>query len=260
MDRIVRKHLKHKLIKGAKARYVEKAYDIYTKKEADEKGIAYEYWKDCEPWEYGITDDEYVAQCLKKRIYNGRVNLVFPLGEMFINANGSGKLLYEPHKRNNSFSMVSAKPAWKTKKGKTVYKNFAKIYAIMSLQGGINFRKLADVLGKTDKNPIAKAKALVKKDWMREMIDDQIKKYLKEKDIDEGTVLDMIEESYGVAKEKKDAGNMLRSAENLVNILGMKADAKKEVPDHLQIEGVSLESIANALDPAQEVKAISEEE
>jgi len=260
MDRIVRKHLKQKLIKGSKAQYFEKAYNIYTKEEADEKGIAYEYWQDCEPWQYGITDDEYVAQCLKKRIYNGRINLVFPFGEMFINTSGSSKLLYEPHKRNNSYSMVSAKPAWKTKKGKTVYKNFAKVYAIMSLQGGVNYRKLADVLGESDKTPIAKAKALVKKDWMREMIDEQIKKYLKEKDIDEGTVLDMIEESYGVAKEKNDPSNMLRSAENLINILGMKAGSKKELPDHLQIEGVSLESIANALDPAQEVKAISEEE
>ena len=259
MDKIVRKHLKQKLVKGSKAKYFEKSYNIYTKEEADERKIDYVYWQDCEPWEYGCTDDNYVAQCLKKRNYNGRVNLVFPFGQIFINTTGNSRLLYEPHKRNNSFSMVSAKPAWETKKGKTIYKNFAKIYAAMSLQGSIDYGILADVLGKSDKTPVAKTKRLLKKDWMKEMIDKEIKKHLDKRGVDEGTVLDMIDTAYKTAKEKDDPSNMLRSAENLINILGMKASNKPN-PDHLELEGVSLESIANALDPDKQIEGIAEEE
>ena len=36
----------------------------------------------------------------------------------------------------------------------------------------------------------------------------------------------------------------------------MKASAKQAVPDHLELEGVSLETIQNALDPSKEIKSI----
>ena len=91
------------------------------------------------------------------------------------------------------------------------------------------------------------------------MIDKEIKKHLDKRGVDEGTVLDMIDTAYKTAKEKDDPSNMLRSAENLINILGMKASNKPN-PDHLELEGVSLESIANALDPDKQIEGIAEEE
>lgn len=254
MDRIVRKHLKQKLVKGSKRQYYEKAYTIYTLEEAEANNIEFKYWKNAKAGEYGLTDDNYVAKCIKRRIYNKRVNVVYPFGQQFINKSGSGKLEYEPHKFSGSFSMITAKKAWETKKGKTLYKQFAKIYALMSLSGNIDYELLGKSLGKNEAIPAAKAKALLKKEWMQEMVDKEIKKHLDKKGIDEGNVIDMINEAYAIAKDKKDPSNMLRASENFVNILGMKASNKDIGVDHLAVEGVSLESIVDTLNPAKEVK------
>ena len=40
-------------------------YNVYRKEEADEKGIEYVYWKMVEPGGYAISDDIYVAKCIK---------------------------------------------------------------------------------------------------------------------------------------------------------------------------------------------------
>ena len=53
-------------------------YTIYNKQEADDKGIAYKKWQDAYKGEYGISDDEYVAKVISRRIYkasDGRKNV-----------------------------------------------------------------------------------------------------------------------------------------------------------------------------------------
>tara|TARA_X000001382_G_scaffold64136_1_gene44399 strand:- start:1855 stop:2676 length:822 start_codon:yes stop_codon:yes gene_type:complete len=260
MDRIVRKHLRQKLVKGSKREYYEKAYNIYTLEEAKKNKLDYKYWKEAKAGEYGLTDDNYVAKCIKRRTYSGRVNVVYPFGQQFINKSGSGKLEYEPHKFSGSFSMISSKKAWETKKGKTLYKQFAKIYALMTLAGKVNYQKLGKALGDSEALPSAKAKALLKKEWMQDMVNEEIKKHLDKKGIDEGNVIDMINEAYEIAKTKKDPSNMLRASENFVNILGMKASTKDLGVDHMAVEGVSLESIVDTLNPAKEVKSDGKED
>ena len=78
------------------------------------------------------------------------------------------------------------------------------------------------------------------------MIDDELKKILAEKEIDEGSVLDMIKKAHEVANDKLDPANMMRAAEVLVKILGL-YDRKQ--PDIHQIEGefMSLAEIEDTL-------------
>ena len=255
MDIIVRKHLRQKLEKGSKREYYKKSYNIYTLSESRKKNIACVPWRDAKKGEWGLTDDGYVAECLNRRVYNKRNNIVFPFGQAFTSKTSKGKLEYMPHKMTGSYSMVSAKPAWMTKKGKDVYKRFVRLYVIMSMSGKVDYGKLGKVLG-NEAIPVAKAKSLLKKEWVQEMVNEEIKKHLGKKDIDEGTVIDMIKKAYDVAEEKNDPSNMLRAGENFINILGMKATAKQDIPDHMQLESVSLESIQDALDPAKEVKSL----
>ena len=52
MDRIIRKHLKYPLRKGAKRIVYEQAYEIYTKDEAKERNIDYKHWRECKKGDY----------------------------------------------------------------------------------------------------------------------------------------------------------------------------------------------------------------
>jgi len=258
LDKIVRKHLRQTLNKGSKREYYEEVYDIFTKEEAESRKIDFTDWRIALKGDWGLTDDNYVAKCLNRRKYKSRYNLVYAFGQAFTSKTSKGKLEYTPHKMSGSYSMVSSKPAWMTKKGKDVYKRFVRIYVAMSLEGKIDHYKLGKVLGESEKIPAAKAKSLLKKEWIQKMIDEQIKKELTKKGIDEGTVIDMVKEAFDVAKDKNDPSNMLRAGENFINILGMKASMKQSGVDEMQLEGVSLESIQDALDPSKEVSDVKQ--
>ena len=62
-----------------------------------------------------------------------------------------------------------------------------------------------------------------------------MKEVLASKGINRGFVLDVIKKSIGIAENKEDVANMLRAAENLVDILEMKPN-KKITTDTLQID------------------------
>jgi hypothetical protein len=64
VEKLVRRHLKQALTKGAKREYYEKEYLIYTEKEAKGRRILVKPWKDCVPGDWGLSDDGYVSQCL----------------------------------------------------------------------------------------------------------------------------------------------------------------------------------------------------
>jgi hypothetical protein len=247
VDIITRKHLRHPLRKGVKREYFEKEYKIYSEKEAKQVKIQYKDWKKCIKGDWGISDDGYVAECLKRKDYDKNTNIVFPYGHSFVGNSGKGSLEYLPHKKTGSYSHVSAKPHWELKKNRTQYKNFAKSYAIMMVNGDIDYETLGRIFDKDDGMPANKAKSLLKKEYMKEMVDKELEQILAKRDIDPGSVVDMISESFNVAKEKRDAANMLRSAENFVDMLGMK-DKKKETKfDAIEGEHVDFKEIQGIL-------------
>ena len=47
-------------------------YPIYTKDEADKKKLKYVYWKECDAGDWGITDDDYVSECVSRSDYTDR--------------------------------------------------------------------------------------------------------------------------------------------------------------------------------------------
>ena len=113
------------------------------------------------------------------------------------------------------------------------------------LERTIDYTTLGKVFGEK-KNHEIKARMLLKKEYVKEMIDKELKDVFSEKGIDEGTVIDMISSAHEVAKEKNDASNMLRAAENFVKILKM--DTKNEQKDTFDAELSSLERIQDALE------------
>ena len=83
MDKLVRKHLRQPLKKGVKREYYWEEYLIYTEKEAKDHKIPYKAWQDCNMGDFGLSDDGYVAVCIKRREYEKYTNYVFPYGQVF---------------------------------------------------------------------------------------------------------------------------------------------------------------------------------
>ena len=239
MDRIIRKHLKYPLRKGAKRIVYEQAYEIYTKDEAKERNIDYKHWRECKKGDYGISDDGFVAICLNRREYKNTSNLVFPYGQGFARKTGSAKLEYLPHKKSGSYVNLSAKKNYELKAQKTQYKNFAKTYAAMVMAGHVDYNVLGKVFDVNEPQPMAKAKSLLKKEYMQTMVKNEITEVLADKNVDPSRVVDMINDAFIIAKEKNDPANMLRSAENFVDMLGMKQ--KKSEQKFTEIEGESID-------------------
>lgn len=259
MDIIRRKHLKNKLTKGSKREYYEREYKIYRRGEATESGIQFVNWRTVDIGEWGLTDDGWVAECIKRRVYEEKTNIVFSFGQVWYNPKTkNGKCEYEPHRKTGSYTMTTPKHGWETKKGKKEYKNFVKAYVAQLIQGKINYKILGQVFGDAENHEI-KARMLLKKEYVKEMIDQELKKVFEEKGISEGTVIEMIQNAHDVAAEKKDPGNMLRAAENFVKIFGM--DSKKEEKSQFDAEFASLESIQDAImlnEPPKQVEAADE--
>jgi hypothetical protein len=255
VDIIKRKHLKNKLTKGAKREYYSREYKIYRKEEAAEHNIQFVNWRTVDVGQWGLTDDGWVAECTKRKQYQKKTNIVFSFGQVWYNPKTKyGKCEYEPHRATGSYSMVSSKPAWQTHKGKSRYKNFVKVYVAQMLKDNINYKILGEVFGES-KNHDIKARLLLKKEYVKEMIDKELKKVFDEKGISEGTVIDMIQNAHNVASGKADASNMLRAAENFVKILGM--DDKKKETDTFEGEIATLERIQDVLTLDESPKKLS---
>ena len=247
MDLIRRRHLKNgRLKKGDRREYIEREYRVYTRDEAEERDIQFVDWRTVGKGEWGLTDDGWVGECTDKRQYKERYNIVFSFGQFWYTpATKYGKCEYEPRRDSESYAMTSPKQPWEVKKGRKEYKDFVSVYVSQMLEGTIDYTTLGKVFGEK-KNHEIKARMLLKKEYVKEMIDKELKDVFSEKGIDEGTVIDMISSAHEVAKEKNDESNMLRAAENFVKILKM--DTKNEQKDTFDAELSSLERIQDALE------------
>ena len=70
---------------------------------------------------------------------------------------------------------------------------------------------------------------------VKDMVSEKLKEIMSQKGIDKGFVLDTILKAIDIAEEKQDVSNMLRAAENFVEMLEMKPN-KKVTTDTLQID------------------------
>lgn len=238
MERIPRK-LK---INGFK----EVIYTVYTKEEADEQGITYKIWRDCDAGEFGISDDGYVADCIARNEYKTGTEMQFSFGKMWANSNN--KLLYEPRRESGNYSNVSSRAWEQIEAGKSRTQRAVEVYTRMLLSGcPINWRQIGELYRSDQKYPHLSARRLFKQEEVKRMVDDRIDKALKERGITEGEVLDVIGDAIKIAKKKKDPSSMLRGAETYVKMLDMfpkrstqtdsvQIDVTNKIMDQIELE------------------------
>ena len=208
-------------------------YTVYRKEEADEKGIAYKKWQDADKGEYGISDDEYVAKVISRRIYktsNGRKNvyLRFPWGYTFYNPKGNIKpLKVKGRKANNT---MSGKRYIEVQAKQDKMKNLATMFAIKpDYDIAIEW-----ALGEVESWEKKKWKRTMKTEVFKGMVREELVKLLTEHGMTEDYTLNLLEETIQLAKSKKDVTNLMRGIENLQDMHGMKEKHLVKTTDKIE--------------------------
>ena len=208
-------------------------YTVYRKEEADEKGIAYKKWQDADKGEYGISDDEYVAKVISRRIYktsNGRKNvyLRFPWGYTFYNPKGNTKpLKVKGRKANNT---MSGKRYIEVQAKQDKMKNLATMFAIKpDYDIAIEW-----ALGEVESWEKKKWKRTMKTEVFKGMVREELVKLLSEHGMTEDYTLNLLEETIQLAKSKKDVTNLMRGIENLQDMHGMKEKHLVKTTDKIE--------------------------
>ena len=224
-------------------------HHVYDEEEANEIGLTYvKDWKKVKPMEWALTNDGYVAQCKKIDTYKAQKRLyTFFFGQMWYH--DKAKLFFKPHWDNKSFSGTSTKNWIERLLHSKTGKRMIYAYAMAELQGTIlPPEKLEKILfPKGGKDRTWAVKRILKSKEFKTMITEQVKEALSDREIDEGKVIDMILEATETAKNKDDASNMMRGAENLRDLLDMKPKQESttrtlEIGSLKEIEGrVALE-------------------
>ena len=214
--------------------YQNVTYPVYTKEEANNKQIEYKSWKECQVGEFGLSDDGYVSECVYRKKFKNNEQVTYPYGRQWLSDGSS--LKYIPHRDTGQYTQVGVLTWDEQEANKTRTKNAVKLYAEMMLNGdNINWEVIGKAYRKDQERPDLTAKRLFKKESIQKMLDKEIQKALKQRNISQGDVLDILLDGIGVARENKDASNILRGAEQFIKILDM-LPKKSMQTDTVQID------------------------
>ena len=197
------------------------------------------YWKSASEGEWAATDDGYVSECIAKKSYTdkaGRVKTLIRLtcGVQWVG--GSNVLLYEPNKEAGIYSMIKPRTWQEREVGKKRTKNTVNAYVSQIIEGKkVDWDQLGQIYRPDQQSPKATVKRLFKQEVIKGMVEEKLKEIMSSKGIDKGFVLDTILKAIAIAEDKQDVSNMLRAAENFVDMLEMKPN-KKITTDTLQID------------------------
>jgi hypothetical protein len=220
-----------------KNKYVPQNYSVYTDVEADELGILYKHWQDCMPGEFGLSDDNYVSECIGRNNYATNTEMVYPYGRQWLGKHR--KLKFEPHYTSNNFSSVSTK-SYAELEAQTSRADLAiNAYLTFKMAGlSPDMDKIGSIYRPDQKNPAIAAKRLLKTKEAKKMIEEKLKEILTDKGIDEGFVLDTMKNAIEVAMTKDNSADMIRAAKELSVFLDM-APKTKQITDTLELDMTS---------------------
>ena len=211
-------------------------YSVYRKDEADEKGIEYVYWKMVQPGGYGLSDDNYVAKCIKRKAYPSNHNkdniyLRFPWGYTFFNPKYASKKLNVSGRKTNT--TMTGKPMLEVKSKQDMMKNLAKAYSVTW-----DYNLALDmVLGSYTPTEFKKWKRMMKTEVFEKMIKEELADLLTDHGLDKTYTLDLFAKVISMAEDKKDVTNLMRAVENLQGMHGMKE--KQLVKTTEKLEAIS---------------------
>jgi hypothetical protein len=209
-------------------------YEVYPVKEFEKTGKKYKKWNKCNPGDWGISDDGYVAECIQRNIYGTSIEMVFPYGRQW--AKKTAKLEFEPHYYSKNYSSVSTRSysdieANKSRADLAIDAFLA--YKVSGIKPDLD--KIGTIYRPDQKNPAVAVRKLLKTKEVKKIMADKLKEILVDKEIDEGYVLDVMKDAVDVAKVKEDPANMIRAAKELSVFLDMQPK-NKQVTESLEMD------------------------
>jgi len=209
-------------------------FNVYTSKEAEEEGVEFKYWKSCRPGDWGVTDDEWVTECLDEYKSKNTTQLVFSCGRVWVNERS--KFEFAPRLRTGNFYGTSTDTWQEQEMKRTRTKRAVTAYAHMFLSGKpVDWNFIGEIYRPDQQRPDLTVRRLFKEKEIERLIDKKIRELGDERGITEDTAFEWIEKAAEMAKEKKDPSNLMRAAENLIKIFGM--EPKKQImTDTMEID------------------------
>lgn len=223
-----------------------KDYDVYTREEAQAKGLEFFHWKVAEEGQYAITDDDYVAEVIKVSHYSdgrkGKNKYVrMPFGYVLYNPRYPTKKFVAKGRRSNH-TYTGAPILEIEAKGSDKMQNLAMAYAMVMDKD----KALDMALGDHTDSQHNTYKRRMKTEVFQKMVREELEKLLHEHGLTESFTLNLLTEAIGMAKEKKDVTNLLKAVDNLQSMHGM--NEKKQVKTTQQLEASTTMRLLDRID------------
>tara|TARA_R110002020_G_scaffold128392_3_gene287755 strand:+ start:4170 stop:4931 length:762 start_codon:yes stop_codon:yes gene_type:complete len=209
-------------------------YKVYKQKEADEKGIQYDHWKEGKEGDYASSDDGVVARIIKRKTYKTQGKSMdyirFAWGYTFYNPNYTGKPLCAMGRKTNT--TLTGKSYIEVHKNSDIMQDLARLYA----RPGVGRNEaIKMVLGESAKDwEKRKWKRTMKSEVFNKMVREELNKLLQDHNLTENYTLELLEETIRLAKDKKDVTNLMRAVDNLQDMHGMKEKNITKTVDTLE--------------------------
>tara|TARA_R110002033_G_scaffold104015_1_gene151616 strand:- start:11191 stop:11973 length:783 start_codon:yes stop_codon:yes gene_type:complete len=217
-----------------------KMYPVYTQKEALDKNIVFVYWKECNPSDWGLTDDGYVSKCYDRNNYtdkNGNTKTFIKL-TCGVGWNSSfSKINFETNHGYNSYSKINPSKTWDEQESKTTRaKNTVSAYTRMLLSSDqVDFDVLGKIYRPDQKTPAATVRRFLKQKVVKDMVEEKLKDLLAKKSINKEFAVDNLVSALHMAESKGDVNNFLKANEQIMDLLEMKP-SKKTITDTIQVD------------------------
>ena len=214
--------------------FEEAEFYIYPLDEFKGKNKDYKHWSECSPGDWGVSDDDYVAECLQRNIYGTSIEMVFPYGRQW--AKKTAKLEFEPHYHSKNYSNVSTKSYAELEAGRDRAELAIDAFLAYKLAGETpDMHKIGKIYRPDQKKPDIAVRKLLKTKEVKKIMADKLKEILVDKEIDEGYVLDVMKDAIDTAKVKEDPANMIRAAKELSVFLDMQPK-NKQVTESIEMD------------------------
>lgn len=210
----------------------QKTYQIYRKEEADKQGIDYVYWTEAEEGGWALSDDEYVAPVIKRKLYpNDRG------GHSIYLKTPWGYIMWNPQYPTKKFLVEGRRSAYTYTGDQKIKQSAPQLEKLAMCYAQTMNRDLAIdmAFGSLPGNKHSMWRRRMKSEVFKDMVRKELATLLSSHGLTEDYTLDLLTETIDLAKGKKDVTNLMRAIENLQNMHGM--NEKNKVKTTTQLEG-----------------------
>lgn len=242
-----------------------KEYPVYTKEEADQKGLTYKKWDSIELGDedriYGVlSEDGYVGELLKTTEYqinlgtqqkNIEVKCVY--ANYWLKEENNKPLLFEERYRKRSYSHVTGKSFRETNISlkREKMKNLIYLYAQMLVNAPrVDWDKLGQMWNPNGKKPRESVRRVFKIEKVRKAVDEEVKRLLEDIGMSKRWTIEKQKRMMEMAEANNDPGNMQKGIDRLSKWWGWD-NAQKETKS---IEENTMRQIAENIKEVKKLK------